>query len=151
MRTGHKRCYYITSQPQDGQDFCPFEELFYAQFTPKILRYYHAYYKKLVLLLGIFRRAPCHAATRAPLCPFTSPGGTLHFKKKIYDTSSMREPSKALNVLKLMEKHFIDPKRSEIMSVFQVFSLYDADCPFGQNGSLPFSLRSLDIPALLKS
>jgi hypothetical protein len=27
----------------------------------------------------------------------------------------------ALNVLKLMEKHFIDPKISEILSIFQVF------------------------------
>jgi hypothetical protein len=27
----------------------------------------------------------------------------------------------ALNVLKLMEKYFIDPKISEILSIFQVF------------------------------
>jgi hypothetical protein len=50
-----------------------------------------------------------------------------------------------------MGKHFIDPKSSEIVH-FSSFSLYDANCLFlGQDCSLPFSLRSLDIPALLKS
>jgi hypothetical protein len=50
-----------------------------------------------------------------------------------------------------MGKHFIDPKRSEILSIFQFF-LVRCKLPFfGQNCSLPFSLRSLDIPALLKS
>jgi hypothetical protein len=46
---------------------------------------------------------------------------------------------------------FIDPKRSEIMSVFQVFPCATQIALFGQNCSLPFSLRRLDIPALLKS
>jgi hypothetical protein len=36
----------------------------------------------------------------------------------IYDTSHLKC---LLNVLKLKGKHFIDPKRSEILSVFQVF------------------------------
>jgi hypothetical protein len=51
-------------------------------------------------------------------------------------------------VLKLKGKHFIDPKSSEICKVFPCTT----GLPFfGQNCSLPFSLRSLDIPALLKS
>jgi hypothetical protein len=49
-----------------------------------------------------------------------------------------------------MGKHFIDPKSSEILSIFQVFVRRKLPF-FGQNCSLPFSLRSLDIPALLKS
>jgi hypothetical protein len=73
----------------------------------------------------------------------------------IYDTSSIREPPKGmLNVLKLMGKHFIDPKSSEILSIFQVFPCVRRKLKlpfFGQNCSLPFSLRSLVIPALLKS
>jgi hypothetical protein len=37
-------------------------------------------------------------------------------------SSANREPSiSVLNMLKLMGKHFIDPKRSEILFVFQVF------------------------------
>jgi hypothetical protein len=65
---------------------------------------------KLVLLLGIFRRAPCPSDTRgAPLCPFTSQG---------------------------------------VRALFLVWRKLPF---FGQNCSLPFSLRSLDIPALLKS
>jgi hypothetical protein len=58
---------------------------------------------------------------------------------------------KVLNVLKLMGKHFIDPKRSEILSVFQVIPCTTQIALFCQNCSLPFSLRSLDIPALLTS
>jgi hypothetical protein len=69
-----------------------------------------------------------------------------------------------------MGKHFIGPKSIEILSIFQVFPcttqialfwpkllpakffLVRRKLPFfGQNCSLPFSLRSLDIPALLKS
>jgi hypothetical protein len=38
----------------------------------------------------------------------------------IYDTSTIREPPKVSYVLKLMGKHFIDPKRGEIRSVFKV-------------------------------
>jgi hypothetical protein len=49
-----------------------------------------------------------------------------------------------------MGKHFIDPKSSEILSIFQVFPCTVQIPFFGQNGSLPVSLRSLDIPALLK-
>jgi hypothetical protein len=56
-----------------------------------------------------------------------------------------------LNVLKLKGKHFIDPKRSEILSVFQVFSCTTQIALFGQNCPLPFSLSLVDIPALLKS
>jgi hypothetical protein len=56
--------------------------------------------------------------------------------------SSIREPSKVyfidLNVLKLMEKHFIDPKRSEILSVFLIFPCTTQIARFGQNCSLPF-------------
>jgi hypothetical protein len=41
----------------------------------------------------------------------------------IYDTSSIREPPKvSKSVLKIMAKHFIDPKRSEILSVFPCMS-----------------------------
>jgi hypothetical protein len=51
-----------------------------------------------------------------------------------------------------MGKHFIDPKSSVIQSIFQVFSCMSIKLPFfGQLCSLPFSLRSFDIPALLKS
>jgi hypothetical protein len=50
-----------------------------------------------------------------------------------------------------MGKHFIDPKMSEILSVIQVFPCTKQIALFCQNCSLPFSLRSLDIPALLKS
>jgi hypothetical protein len=50
-----------------------------------------------------------------------------------------------------MGKHFIDPKSSEIGKFFKVF-LGRRKLPFfGQNCSLPFSSRSLDIAALLKS
>jgi hypothetical protein len=79
----------------------------------------------MVVLLGIFRRAqhPCDTNFLV-----------------IYDTSSIWpiwEPPKVLNVLKLMGKHFIDPKSSEILSIFQVF---------------PCTTQiALDIPVLLKS
>jgi hypothetical protein len=61
--------------------------------------------------------------------PFYFPGGALPLNLLliflnllvIYDTSSIREPLKCLNMLKLMGKHFIDPKSSEILSIFQVF------------------------------
>jgi hypothetical protein len=46
----------------------------------------------------------------------------------IYDTSSIS----VLNVLKLMGKHFIDPKSSDI---FQVFPCATQSC------SMPFSLK----------
>jgi hypothetical protein len=69
----------------------------------------------------------------------------FRFLLVIYDTSSIREPPK---VLKLMGIHLIDPKSSEICPFF----LVRRKLPFfGQNCSLPFSLRSLDNPALLKS
>jgi hypothetical protein len=58
----------------------------------------------IVLLLGIFRRAPrllegCHALLTpgGTLVPFYYPGGALPLKKNllvIYDTSSIREPPK---------------------------------------------------------
>jgi hypothetical protein len=48
-----------------------------------------------------------------------------------------------------MGKHFIDPKRSEVLSVFP--STTQIALFFGQTCSLPFSSRSLDIPAILKS
>jgi hypothetical protein len=55
-------------------------------------------------------------------------------------------------VLKLKEKHFIDPKRSEILSVFKVFHcMMQIAFLLAKNCSLLFSLRSLEIPALLKS
>jgi hypothetical protein len=92
---------------------------------------------ELVLLLGIFRRVP-------PLCPFTSQGN-LWYQLRQGATWSV------LNVLKLKGKHFIVQKRSEIRSVFQVFPCTTQIVLFGQNCSLPFSLRSLDIPVLLKS
>jgi hypothetical protein len=50
-----------------------------------------------------------------------------------------------------MGNNFIDPKMSEILSVIQVFpctTQIALSCP---NCRLPFSLRSLGIPALLKS
>jgi hypothetical protein len=49
--------------------------------------------------------------------PFTSQGCPAPKKKilVIYDASSIREPPKVLNVLKLMGKHFIDPNSSEIL------------------------------------
>jgi hypothetical protein len=50
-----------------------------------------------------------------------------------------------------MGKHFIDPKSSEFCPFFKFFLLQRKLPFFGQNCSLPFSLRSLDIPALLKS
>jgi hypothetical protein len=43
--------------------------------------------------------------------PFYFPGGALPLKNK----------KNFLNVLKLVGKHFIDPKSSEILSIFQVF------------------------------
>jgi hypothetical protein len=58
-----------------------------------------------------------------PFCPLTFQGA-LHIKKKkklkfligiVYDTSSIRKPP---IVSKLKGKYFIDPKRSEILSVF---------------------------------
>jgi hypothetical protein len=51
-----------------------------------------------------------------------------------------------------MGKHFIDPKSSEILYIFQVFPCTTQIALFGPK--LPFSLRhvrSFDIPALLKS
>jgi hypothetical protein len=54
-------------------------------------------------------------------------------------------------VLKLKGKHFIDPKRSEILSVSKVFLVRRKVPFFDQNCCLPFSLRSLDIPVLLRS
>jgi hypothetical protein len=50
-----------------------------------------------------------------------------------------------------MAKHYIDHKNSEIMSIFQVFPCATQIALFWPSYSLPFSLRSLDIPALLKS
>jgi hypothetical protein len=47
-----------------------------------------------------------------------------------------------------MGKHFIDTKRSEILSVFPCMTQIAL---FGQNCFLPFSSSSLDITALLKS
>jgi hypothetical protein len=41
--------------------------------------------------------------------------------------------AKILNVLKLMGKHFIDPKSSEILSIFQVFPCTTQIALFGQN------------------
>jgi hypothetical protein len=79
----------------------------------------------IVLLLGIFRRVSRPAATRGALLLFYFPGGALPLKIYIY-IFMIPAPSGShlkciLNVLKLMGKHFIDPKRSEILSVFQVF------------------------------
>jgi hypothetical protein len=37
-----------------------------------------------------------------------------------------------------MGKHFIDPKSSEILSIFQVFPCTPQIALFGQNCSLPF-------------
>jgi hypothetical protein len=45
-----------------------------------------------------------------------------------------------------MGKHFIDPKSSEILSIFQVFPCAMQIAPF-----LPKLLPALDISALLKS
>jgi hypothetical protein len=72
--------------------------------------------------------APCHFPG-GTLVPFYFPGGALPLKKFFFKylfvipaPRHVREPPKvSLNVLKLMGKHFIDPKRSEILSVFQVF------------------------------
>jgi hypothetical protein len=70
-----------------------------------------------VLLLG-------PSATRGHPCALLLPRGALPFKKFFFfllvisHTSSIRESPK---VLKLKGKHFIDTKRSEILSVFQVF------------------------------
>jgi hypothetical protein len=50
-----------------------------------------------------------------------------------------------------MGKHFIDPKSGEICPFFKFFLVQRKLPFFGQNYSLLFSLRSLDIPALLKS
>jgi hypothetical protein len=57
----------------------------------------------------------------APLCPFTSQGVSCPLKKYllvIYDTSSI----KCLKCVKNYGKHFIDPKSSEMLSIFQVFA-----------------------------
>jgi hypothetical protein len=51
-------------------------------------------------------------------------------------------------VLKLMEKHFIDPKRSEILSVFPCTTQIAL---FWPNLLPALFLKSLDNPALLKS
>jgi hypothetical protein len=91
----------------------------------------------IVLLLGIFRTAPCPSATRGCPCALYFPGSALPFKKEIfllviYDTSSIRKPPKVaykLNVLKLEGKHFIDHKLR-------------SPCT---------TQRSLYVPALLKS
>jgi hypothetical protein len=51
-------------------------------------------------------------------------------------------------VLKPMGKHYIDPKRSEIRSVFKFF-IVRRKLPFlAKTAPCPYSLRSLDIPAL---
>jgi hypothetical protein len=50
-----------------------------------------------------------------------------------------------------MGKHFIDPKSSDFCPFLKFFLVRRKLPFFGQNCSLPFSLRSLDIPALLKS
>jgi hypothetical protein len=55
--------------------------------------------------------APCRHQ-QAPLCPFTSHG---EFLLVIYNTSTI------LTMLKLMGRHFIHHKWSEILSVFQAF------------------------------
>jgi accessory gene regulator protein AgrB len=65
--------------------------------------------QNIVLLLGIFRRAPRPSDTRGHPC-------ALPLKKKKKNLLVI-----VLNVLKLMRKHFIDPKSSEILSIFQVF------------------------------
>jgi hypothetical protein len=84
-----------------------------------------------VLWRGLFRRVSNPSATRGALVPFylTSQGVPcpLKFLKivlVIYDSSSIRETPNVSYVLKLKGKHFIDPKRSEILSVFQFFFLF---------------------------
>jgi hypothetical protein len=76
--------------------------------------------KLLVLLLGIFRRASHPAATRGCPCAFSLPRGhpncLLIYLFKIFIGNLWYQLHQ-----KLMGKHFIDPKRSEIPSVFQVF------------------------------
>jgi hypothetical protein len=63
------------------------------------------------------------------------------------------EPPKlsVLNVLKLMENILLTLKGVKFWLVFKFFLVRRKLPFFGQNCSLPFSLRSLDIPALLKS
>jgi hypothetical protein len=56
-----------------------------------------------------------------------------------------------VDVLKLMGKHFIDPKSSEILSIFQVFHCTTQIALFWPKLLPAVFLRSLDIPALLKS
>jgi hypothetical protein len=87
----------------------------------------------VLLLLGIFRRVPRPSDTRGHPCALLLPRGCPAPLLVIYDTSSIREPPKvSLNVLKLMGKHFIVPKTSEILSIFQVFpcTTQTAPCPF---------------------
>jgi hypothetical protein len=54
-------------------------------------------------------------------------------------------------VLKLLGKILLTPKSSEICPFFKFFLVRRKLPFFGQNCSLHFSLRSLDIPDLLKS
>jgi hypothetical protein len=124
-----------------------------------VLNLHVAHLMIIVLLLGIFRRAPCHATTRGHHCALLLPRGrpapkikqnkTFFIDGNLLYQLHQGAIQSVLNVLKLKKKHLIGPKRSEIL---KVFPYYDTNCPFlGQNCSLPFSLRSLDIPALLKS
>jgi hypothetical protein len=66
----------------------------------------------------------------------------------IYDQGATKN---ILNVFKLMGKHLIDPKSSEILSIFQVFPCTTQIALFWPKLLPAFSVRSLDIPALLKS
>jgi hypothetical protein len=79
--------------------------------------------------------------------PFYFPRGALPLKKNIFVW-------KFIGHLwyQLMGKHFIDPKSSEILSIFQVF-LCTMQIALFWPKLLPalFLLRSLDIPALLNS
>jgi hypothetical protein len=103
----------------------------------------------VVLLLGIFRRAPHHAATRVACVPFYIPGGALPPKrKKNYNTSSIREPSNSnskvsFNVL----KHFMTLKLKGV-KFCPVFLIFPCSCTmqialFCQNVNVCLPFRKL--------
>jgi hypothetical protein len=98
----------------------------------------------VVLLLGIFIRAPCPSETRGCPCALLLP---LKLKKKKFIVNLRYQlhqgaTGSVLNVLKLMGKYFIDPKSSEILSIFQVENnLLNHFIHFQLQNNAPYALK----------